>query len=105
MKYGICFIICNLFSNVVLVANVAHHRTDGGIRCKGKAYYTLTFRAEWSNETHPSPEFPDEAKFSTLIGATHSTEYEMWRRGENASLGVQQVAKTGKKGFHHVANV
>ncbi len=68
-------------------------------KCKGKAYYTLTFNAEWSNETHPSPVFPQSAMFSPLIGATHNMYYEMWRRGKMASPGVQAVAETGRSFF------
>jgi len=64
-------------------------------KCKGKAYYTLTFNATWSNESHPSPVFPENATFSPLIGATHNMYYEMWRRGRMASPGVQLVAETG----------
>ena len=69
-------------------------------KCKGKAYYTLTFNAEWSNETHPSPVFPKNAMFSTLIGATHNMYYEMWRRGRMASHPVRNVAETGKVNTH-----
>jgi hypothetical protein len=68
-------------------------------KCKGKAYYSLTFYAKWSNETHPSPVFPENATFSPLIGATHNMYYEMWRRGKMASLGVQTVAETGRYYF------
>ena len=64
-------------------------------KCKGKAYYTLTFKATWSNESHPSPAFPKNAKFSPLIGATHNVYYEMWRRGKMASPGVRNIAETG----------
>ena len=64
-------------------------------KCKGKAYYTLTFNATWSNETHPSPVFPKNAMFSPLIGATHNAKYEMWRRGKMASPGVKDVAEKG----------
>ena len=65
-------------------------------KCKGKAYFILTFNSTWSNETHPSPKFPKNAKFSRLIGATHNMYYEMWRRGKMASPGVKQVAENGK---------
>ena len=106
MKYGFGFIVCNLFSNILYLANAVHHDgIHGGMRCEGKAYYTLTFQAEWSNETHPSPEFPTNAMFSPLVVATHSSAYEMWRRGKNASLGVQQVAETGKKIFYTFVNL
>ena len=71
-------------------------------KCKGKAYYTLTFNAEWSNETHPSPVFPTNAMFSPLIGATHNLYYEMWRRGKMASPGVQLVAETGTLLFFNI---
>ena len=64
--------------------------------CKGKAYYNLTFNAEWSNMTHPSPAFPKNAMFSPLIGASHNVYYDMWRRGKMASPGVQLVAETGR---------
>ena len=64
--------------------------------CKGKAYYSLKFEAEWSNMTHPSPVFPNNSMFSPLIGASHNMYYEMWRRGKMASPGVQLVAETGK---------
>ena len=95
MNYGIFFVICILFSSVLFLVNAAHHDNQG-LRCKGKAYYTLTFQAEWSNETHPSPVFPTNAMFSPLVAATHSSAYEMWSRGKSASLGVQQVAETGE---------
>ena len=64
-------------------------------KCKGKAYYSLTFNAEWSNETHPSAVFPNNSMFSPLIGATHNMYYEMWRRGKMASPGVKLVAEKG----------
>ena len=99
MKYGIYFIFPALFSNIHFFADADHHAKDEEKSCKGKGYYKLAFQAEWSNDTHPSPVFPQDAKFSPLIGATHSSAYEMWRRGEKASLGVQQVAETGKKIF------
>lgn len=97
MNYGRFFISCNILSSVILsLAIAAHHADDEArVKCEGKAYYKLTFQAEWSNETHPSAVFPQNAMFSPLIGGTHSSTYEMWRRGENASLGVQQVAETG----------
>ena len=103
MKYGLGFIICSLFLNILL-ANAAHHGANEGIRCEGKAYYTLTFQAEWSNETHPSPVFPENAIFSPLIGSTHSAAYEMWRRGKSASPGVQKVAETGKMTILHLCS-
>ena len=65
-------------------------------KCKGKAYYTLTFDAEWSNQTHPSPVFPKNAMFSPLIGATHNKYYQMWRRGRMASHAIRNVAETGE---------
>lgn len=106
MNYGVWFAICNIFSTVLLLTDaVHHHEATGGSDCKGTAYYRLTFRAEWSNDTHPSPVFPENAMFSELIGATHSRAYEMWRRHKNASVGVQNVAETGKpNSFYSLKN-
>ena len=90
MKYGLCIVLCHLATKILFFTAPVAAKS-----CKGKAYYSLTFNAEWSNMTHPSPVFPTNATFSPLIGATHSMYYEMWRRGKMASPGVQRVAETG----------
>lgn len=59
------------------------------------AIYTITFQSEWSNETHPHDNFPGNAHFSPLIGATHTLSTTLWLPGELASPGIEQMAETG----------
>lgn len=55
--------------------------------------YRVTFTGTWtSNDSSP---YPMSAHFSPLIGATHIPNAAIWKRGEVASLGVQEVAELG----------
>jgi hypothetical protein len=60
------------------------------------ATYTGTFAASWSATSHPV-DFPSNAHFSGLIGATHNSQVRFWREGELASAGIQNMAETGGK--------
>jgi hypothetical protein len=60
------------------------------------ASYRVTFEADWSQETHPIS-FPSNPHFSGLIGATHNDQAVLWRSGELASDGIEQMAETGGK--------
>ena len=60
------------------------------------ALYRVTFEADWSAETHPI-DFPPGPHFSGLIGATHNDQAVLWRSGELASDGIEQMAETGGK--------
>ena len=60
------------------------------------ARYGLTFKASWSEETHPT-EFPPNPHFSGLIGATHSPAAYLWEEGKAASSGMKSMAETGDK--------
>ena len=65
------------------------------LKCPGTANYTLTFRALWTVDRHPTVALPQGAHFSPLVGCSHGREYVMWRQGEQASPGVESVAETG----------
>ena len=67
------------------------------ISCSGPAKYTLTFLAEWTEETHPE-DFPsgNNPHFSSLTGCSHNKGYLMWKPGINATEGVKDVAELGK---------
>jgi len=62
------------------------------------AEYRVSFIATWSSETHPT-NFPSNAHFSPLIGATHGDAYSVWMPGGMASNGVEQMAETGSTGI------
>lgn len=58
--------------------------------------YELIFDATWSAETHPA-DFPSNAHFSGLIGATHTAEIRLWEVGALAGPGIESMAETGRK--------
>jgi hypothetical protein len=60
------------------------------------ATYTVTFAATWSATSHPV-DFPSNAHFSGLIGATHKDNVVFWRENALASPGIQNMAETGGK--------
>lgn len=60
------------------------------------ASYTVTFTSTWSVTTHPV-DFPANAHFSGLIGATHNEDVVFWRDNELASAGIQDMAERGRK--------
>ncbi|XP_023721830.1 spondin-1 isoform X3 [Cryptotermes secundus] len=62
-----------------------------------EAKYEVTFEGLWSRHTHPK-DFPINGfltKFSDVIGASHSAEYQFWDYGGFASEGLHQVAERG----------
>jgi len=66
----------------------------GTNQCKGSASYSAEFKSTWSADTHPT-EFPDQAHFSELIGATHNSEVSFWSIGQKASAGIKDVSEQG----------
>lgn len=62
-----------------------------------EAKYELTFEGKWSRHTHPK-DFPANswrARFSDIIGASHTIDYRFWTYGEPASNGLREVAEHG----------
>jgi len=62
---------------------------------QSEATYTVTFTSNWSNVTHPSNNFPGNAHWSKLVGATHNNEVVFLRMGELASPGIEDVSELG----------
>ena len=61
-----------------------------------EAIYQLTFQANWDNVEFPT-NYPGNAHFSGLIGATHNDQKTFWAPSQLATAGVQSVAETGSK--------
>lgn len=62
-----------------------------------EAKYELVFEGLWSRYTHPD-DFPENywlARFSDIIGASHSNEFRMWQQNSFATEGVKELAETG----------
>ena len=62
---------------------------------QSEATYTVTFTSNWSNTTHPSNNFPANAHWSKLVGATHNNEVVFLKMGDLASTGIEDVAELG----------
>lgn len=62
-----------------------------------EAKYELVFEGLWSRYTHPD-DFPENywlARFSDIIGASHSNDFRMWQQNSLATEGVKELAETG----------
>ena len=57
------------------------------------ATYDITFQSTWNAAEHSS--IPNNAHWSNLVGATHNIENEFVQLGENATLGIKNVAEFG----------
>jgi len=87
-----------LWYSVVVVYFVS---STQAIDCQGTARYMLTFRAEWTRQSHP--DLPRGAHFSSLVGCSHKANYVMWKPGINATKGVKDVAELGMNSqFYYV---
>ena len=63
----------------------------------GSAKYKLTFKGQWTKADHPQG-FPEGRRphFSPIVGCSHNASYVMWRPGQPATKGVQNVAEFGR---------
>ena len=61
------------------------------------ATYSVVFESNWSQNTHPHPSgnFPSNAHWSKLVGATHNDQVTFLVMGEIATPGIENVAETG----------
>lgn len=59
-----------------------------------KANYSVTLEASWTAEMHPL-EYPSDAHFSGLVGATHNGDYTTFKDGGVASEGLRRLAERG----------
>ncbi|KAM9237466.1 spondin-2 isoform 1-T1 [Dugong dugon] len=62
------------------------------------ARYSITFTGKWSQTAFPKqyPLFRPPAQWSTLLGATHSSDYSMWKKNEYVSNGLRDFAERGE---------
>lgn len=57
------------------------------------AIYDVTFNSTWNATEHTS--IPANDHFSNLVGATHKNENEYFQLGQNASVGIKDMAELG----------
>ncbi|CAH2299567.1 spondin-2 [Pelobates cultripes] len=62
------------------------------------AKYSIVFTGKWSQASFPKqyPLYRPPAQWSPLLGATHSSDYHMWKKHEPASNGVREFAEKGE---------
>ena len=60
------------------------------------ATYRLTFDASWSRTTHPY-QFPIDARWSPVVGLTHTADGEFFETGGTATQGIINMSQTGSR--------
>ncbi|XP_076993219.1 spondin-2 [Tamandua tetradactyla] len=62
------------------------------------AKYSITFTGQWSQAAFPKqyPLFRPPAQWSSLLGATHSSDYSLWRKDGYVSNGLRDFAEKGE---------
>eukprot|EP00898_Chlorokybus_atmophyticus_P006411 jgi/Chlat1/6771/Chrsp50S06469 len=80
---------------VVAVLLVAIAPAGTSAACVGEQSYAISFKGAWTPARQPRG-YPTDAHFSTLAGAAHSGDVELWRPGQIARKGLKEVALTGE---------
>jgi len=57
--------------------------------------YRVTVAGTWTAASHPH-EYPDDAHFSWLTGATHDEDYRLFEAGGIATPGLEALAEVGE---------
>ncbi|EJW76782.1 hypothetical protein WUBG_12307, partial [Wuchereria bancrofti] len=62
-----------------------------------EAKYDLEFIGLWSRDTHPKdyPSLEHLTHFTDMLGASHSSNYTMWKFGMIATDGMKEIAEWG----------
>jgi Spondin_N len=61
----------------------------------GKVTYRVTVEGAWTASSHPH-EYPADAHFSWLTGATHGERYRLFETGAIAAPGLEALAEDGE---------
>lgn len=66
----------------------------GSSLTRSTATYQMVFTSSWSASTHPD-DFPGNAHYSPLVGATHLEPNLLWAPDSLATPGIESMAETG----------
>jgi hypothetical protein len=61
----------------------------------GPAEYTVIIKSTWTKTTHPF-EYPSDAHFSGMIGASHNAKYSIFAVGRRPTPGLERLSEEGK---------
>src|SRR5947208_14734320 len=64
-------------------------------RAAGRAEYTVIVKSLWTKRNFPL-EYPNDARFSGLIGASHKARYAIFTVGRKPTRGLERVSEDGK---------
>jgi len=59
------------------------------------AEYTVIVKSTWTKVSHPF-EYPSDAHFSGMIGASHNTKYSIFAIGRRPTPGLERLSEEGK---------
>ena len=71
----------------VLIATTAAQATE-------VAQYRIQFNATWTGQDHPL-DYPANAHFSGIVGATHDAGFRLFADGGTATAGLEMLAERG----------
>jgi hypothetical protein len=80
---------------LALLGAPAAHAGDMDMTMGKTARYRVEFERTWSSESHPQ-DFPLLAHFSPVIGVTHDSGFELFRKGGSATPGLEKLCEEGK---------
>ena len=61
----------------------------------GPAEYTVIIKSTWTKKSHPF-EYPSDAHFSGMIGASHNAKYSIFTVGRRPTPGLERLSEEGK---------
>src|SRR5438128_10076013 len=64
-------------------------------RAAGPAEYTVIVKSLWTKRNFPL-EYPNDARFSGLIGASHNARYAIFTVGRKPTRGLERLSEEGK---------
>src|SRR4051812_17391504 len=64
-------------------------------RPTGSAEYRVVVKSTWTRGSHPF-EYPSDAHFSGLIGASHNGNYSIFAVGRRPTPGLERLSEEGK---------
>ena len=64
-------------------------------RAAGPAEYTVIVKSLWTKANFPL-DYPDDAHFSGLIGASHNARYSIFAIGRKPTRGLERLSEEGK---------
>uniref|UniRef100_A0A8D0GNU3 Spondin-2 n=1 Tax=Sphenodon punctatus TaxID=8508 RepID=A0A8D0GNU3_SPHPU len=98
LVYSSCKVIGTLLLTILGYASCLPVGEDSVCTAEEFAKYSIVFTGKWSQTAFPKqyPLYRPPAQWSPLLGVTHSSDYNMWKRNQYASNGMRDFAEKGE---------